>query len=67
MSLRMYWHTTGAAYRFAPSLDEEFSNDFNFPVSIEPHPYYQRRFQNKLGVLERIKYRLNNMLRKIMK
>ncbi|HTI61598.1 sugar transferase [Mucilaginibacter sp.] len=60
-------HTTGAAYRFAPSLDAEQLTKFKFPEVVAINPYYQSKFQKKMGVLERIKYRLNNIFRKIFK
>jgi len=60
-------HTKGGAYRFAPSLDEGQATNFNFPAVAEPHPYYQKQFQQKLGIAERIKYRINTMLRKVFK
>jgi len=60
-------HTKGGAYRFAPSLDEQNATEFRFPAVVEPHPYYQKQFQQKLGIMERIKYRINTMLRKFFK
>lgn len=60
-------HTKGGAYRFAPSLDEEQLTDFKFPAAVEPNPHYQKQFQHKLGIVERIKYRLNTMFRKVFK
>jgi hypothetical protein len=60
-------HTTGAAYRFTPSLDNEQSTNFKFPSAIECDKYYQKKFQQKMGIAERIKYKLNNLVRKIFK
>lgn len=47
-------HTTGSSKRYIPNLDSGSERQFNFPVAIEPHSYFQRQFQLKMGVLERI-------------
>jgi len=60
-------HTTGGAYRFAPSLDAGRETQYEFPALTETHPYYQKRFQSKMGLIERIKYRLNTIFRKFFK
>jgi len=60
-------HTKGGAYCFARSLDEEQLTAFKFPSAIEPNKFYQKQFQQKMGIIERIKYRLNNIIRKIIK
>lgn len=60
-------HTTGDAERFKPMLDDKLSENFNFPESVALHPYYQKRFQDKMGIVARAKYKLQNVFKRIFK
>ena len=60
-------HTSGANGRYYPLLDEEHSNAFAFPEQAEIHPYYQKKFNDKLGIRARIISRSQSLLQKILK
>ena len=60
-------HTTGNSDRFKPDLDTEYSDHFSFPGSIVPHPYYQMRFQKKMGIIARAKYKIQTIIKNIFK
>jgi hypothetical protein len=63
----MATHTTGSAERFIPALDAGQSNHFKFPDMVVIHTYYQKKFQTKLGLIARAKYKISNLLRNILK
>jgi hypothetical protein len=60
-------HTRGSNLRYRPVLDETGRSSFQFPEEIRPDDYFQRRFQEKLGVRERILSRVHTLFDKMIK
>ena len=60
-------HTTGNADRFKPMLDDNAPKHFNFPDEIVEHPFYQKQFQKKMGIMSRAKYKIQTILKNIFK
>jgi hypothetical protein len=54
-------HTKGSVKRYVPVLDTTLSQNFNLPKQIQIHPLYQKRFQQKMGVLSRIKSKIETL------
>lgn len=55
-------HTKGSFNRYIPVLDTMHNRSFNFPKTITIHPFYQRRFRNKLGYIARIKSKIETLI-----
>jgi hypothetical protein len=55
-------HTKGSSRRYQPSLDSNVSESFIFPDTISTHPNYQRQFQKRMGVMARIRSKLETQL-----
>jgi hypothetical protein len=55
-------HTNGSSKRYQPFIDTGTSVVFEFPTKAEINPYYHKRFQNKMGVLSRLRSRLETYL-----
>ncbi len=58
-------HTTGSSSRYEPVLDDGLALHFNYPEKTEITQYYQKLFQLKMGVLSRIKSKIETYLIKI--
>lgn len=56
-------HTSGSEKRYLPYLDKEHSTVFNFPEHIKITKEYQRRFQSKMGIMARIKSKIETLLK----
>ncbi|WP_298487929.1 sugar transferase [uncultured Maribacter sp.] len=57
-------HTNGSEKRYIPFLDTEHSLKFNFPAKAEIHKGYQKKFQNKMGIVARIRSKIETLLLK---
>ncbi|PRY13326.1 hypothetical protein CLV24_106241 [Pontibacter ummariensis] len=57
-------HTNGSNKRYLPSLDLSHAEDFVFPNAVEKHPYYQKRFQRKMGIRARLKSKIESFVLK---
>ena len=55
-------HTKGVSDKYRPSLDTNHSRLFNFPSVIAIDPYYQKKFQQKMGLASRIVSRLRSII-----
>ena len=56
-------HTSGSEKRYLPYLDTEHRTDFLFPKTVEIHAGYQKRFSRKMGVLSRLRSKLETILK----
>lgn len=56
-------HTTGSEKRYLPNLDKEYRMDFHFPKPVEISTEYQKKFQSKMGILARIRSKLETFLK----
>ncbi|MFS4482697.1 sugar transferase [Hyunsoonleella sp. 2307UL5-6] len=56
-------HTNGSEKRYIPYLDKEHSNVFDFPSSIEITEKYQKKFQSKMGIMARIRSKIETLLK----
>ncbi len=56
-------HTSGSEKRYLPYLDKEHSMVFNFPKRVEISKEYQRRFQSKMGIMARIRSKIETLLK----
>ena len=58
-------HTKGSNKRYIPSFDTSEKVDFEFERFEEMNGYFQKKFQEKMSLLERIKSRLDTILMKL--
>lgn len=56
-------HTSGSEKRYVPYLDTEHAIDFEFPKTVKIHPGYQKIFCRKMGVLSRLRSKLETILK----
>lgn len=56
-------HTSGSAKRYSPYLDTEHYIDFSFPKMVEIQTAYQKRFSRKMGVLSRLRSKIETILK----
>lgn len=59
-------HTHGSNKRYIPVLDNTLKNSFKLPTELYLQPYYQKRFQGKMGYLSRIVSKAQTMLKKLI-
>lgn len=55
-------HTNGSNKRYQPVMDTYNTSQFNFPEEINIDSYYQGKFQRKMGILSRIKSKIETLL-----
>ena len=60
-------HTTGAAGRYIPLLDDGSNKGFLMPENIFPEPFFQKAFQNKMGIKSRIKSKAGSILIRLLR
>jgi hypothetical protein len=60
-------HTTGSDKRYQPALDNVNKTSFKLPDAISLHPFYQKKFQDKMGIKARIISKLQTIFQKIIK
>ncbi|MDP5230057.1 MAG: glycosyltransferase [Cellulophaga sp.] len=56
-------HTSGSGKRYLPFLDKKHSMEFNFPMPVEISANYQKKFQSKMGIMARIRSKLETILK----
>lgn len=56
-------HTTGSGKRYLPKLDVVHSVKFQLPKITMVSYIYQKRFQDKMGILSRIKSKIDNIIK----
>ena len=56
-------HTNGSGRRYLPYLDTQHCVDFDFPENVEIHTTYQKRFIKKMGLLSRVRSKLETFLK----
>jgi hypothetical protein len=56
-------HTNGSEKRYIPYLDQEHSKDFDFPKLIEISKDYQKKFQSKMGIMARVRSKIETLLK----
>jgi hypothetical protein len=59
-------HTTGSSKRYLPKLDNKLSEEFLFPQLIEVTPFYQKRFQSKMGIHARIWSKIETLVKNLL-
>lgn len=59
-------HTKGLQKKYVTRIDNSDSEEFDFPAEISIDPYFQRKFQRKMGVASRLISRLQTMLSSIL-
>ncbi|WP_017732623.1 glycosyltransferase family protein [Nafulsella turpanensis] len=57
-------HTNGSDKRYRPFLDVEHADAFLFPDLVEKHPFYQMKFQQKMGIRARLKSKIESIVLK---
>jgi len=57
-------HTNGSEKRYIPYLDKVHSTTFNFPEQAVIDYKYQKQFQNKMGILARIRSKIETLILK---
>ncbi len=55
-------HTNGSSKRYLPQLDNKLKIHFSFPENIEITTLAQKRFQRKMGILARIRSKIETIL-----
>lgn len=60
-------HTTGSQNRYIPKLDDGKKTNFLFPNDRTINPQYQKKFNKKMGIISRIKSKIESLLQKIGK
>ncbi|QXP56891.1 glycosyltransferase [Cellulophaga sp. HaHa_2_95] len=56
-------HTNGSEKRYLPYLDKEHQMNFNFPKEIAISKEYQKKFQSKMGIIARIKSKIEGFFK----
>ncbi|MFI1772460.1 sugar transferase [Thalassobellus citreus] len=56
-------HTNGSEKRYIPYLDKEHSNVFKYPKPVEITKAYQKKFQSKMGIMARIRSKIETLLK----
>lgn len=54
-------HTTGSSKRYMPDLDMDNKRDFNFDITNQITKMAQKKFQFKMGIVARIKSKLQTL------
>ena len=55
-------HTSGSSKRYLPQFDEELNINFLHPDEIELTIVAQKRFQRKMGIIARIRSKIETIL-----
>ena len=55
-------HTNGSEKRYIPFLDFQHSKDFNFPEEVALSTTFQNQFQSKMGIMARIRSKIETLL-----
>jgi hypothetical protein len=55
-------HTGGSSKRYIPQFDEKANVNFNYPTQIELTTIAQKRFNQKMGIIARIKSKIETIL-----
>jgi len=58
-------HTTGSGTRYLPLLDTVHKEIFIFPDTVAVTPYYQKKFQLKMGILSRIVSKIETVFKMV--
>jgi len=58
-------HTKGSNKRYQPKLDNTNVANFNYPQNVKVDDFYQKKFQNKMGIKSRILSKIDNLLKKV--
>ncbi len=58
-------HTKGSNKRYQPKLDDTNFANFNYPQNVKVGDFYQKKFQNKMGIKSRILSKIDNLLKKV--
>lgn len=56
-------HTSGSEKRYIPYLDKEHSMEFDFPKQVVVSSDYLKKFQSKMGILARIRSKIETLLK----
>ena len=56
-------HTNGSEKRYLPYLDKEHQMNFDFPKEIAISKEYQKKFQSKMGIIARIKSKIEGFFK----
>lgn len=59
-------HTTGSDTRYKPMLDNENKEQFLLLPIAEATPYYQKKFQHKMGITSRIISKMQSIIKKLL-
>lgn len=59
-------HTKGVQKKFITRIDNSNSGEFDFPATIGIDPYYQRRFQRKMGLRSRFISRIHSLFSSLL-
>jgi hypothetical protein len=54
-------HTNGSSKRYIPMMDTKHARQFVFPAVLKVHPVYLKAFQNKMGIVSRIKSKIETL------
>jgi hypothetical protein len=60
-------HTTGSQKRYIPKLDDGKKTNFHFPVELYINSQFQKKFNKKMGIIARIKSKIESLLQKKLK
>lgn len=60
-------HTNGSPSRYIPILDKKYSTKFLFPSEITINQNCQHKFQSKMGVMARVKSKIQTLFTKYIK
>ena len=55
-------HTNGSEKRYIPFLDKKNSMDFDFQPEVEINLKYQKKFLSKMGILARLRSKIDTLL-----
>jgi hypothetical protein len=56
-------HTNGSEKRYLPYLDKKHDMNFDFPEVVAISKEYQKRFQSKMGLIARIRSKIESFLK----
>ena len=63
----MATHTKGSSNRYLPQLDTLQKNHFVYPEKIEINALFQNRFSKKMGVLSRVRSKVQDFFKNLFK
>ena len=63
----MATHTMGSSGRYKPDVDIQLASHFSLPDTISTDKYFQKEFQNKMGIKARVVSKMETLFLKFFR